>query len=206
MTQLASITEELTGKVRVSYEEFLALPGNPHAEWVDGEVIPMMSVSSLHTRTHKWLLRLMDGFLDEQPMGETLFDPFQMKLAAGLPGRQPDISYLSNEHAGRLRDTFLDGPADLAIEIVSPGNAATDYVDKFREYEAGGVPEYWIIDPFNETADFFRLVDGRYERSHPDKDGVYHCAAIPGFWLRVEWLWKRPPLKQALAEIEAAAG
>lgn len=160
-------------------------------------------VSLSHSRVHTHLLLLMGRFLElHRDLGELLSYPFQMKLGGGLPGRAPDLLFVAASRLSCLHENFLEGPADLCIEIVSPGNAATDYVDKFREYEAGGVPEYWIIDPFNETADFFQLADGRYERVHPDKDGVYRCAAIPGFWLRVEWLWKRPSIRLVLAEME----
>jgi hypothetical protein len=24
------------------------------------------------------------------------------------------------------------------------------------------------------------------------REGVYHSEALPGFWLRVEWLWQEP--------------
>ena len=43
------------------------------------------------------------------------------------------------------------------VEIVSPSNPRTDMVDKRREYELGGVPEYWIIDDEKPTNDFLQL-------------------------------------------------
>ena len=43
-----NLTETLSGKPRVSYEEFLALTDSMHVEWVDGEVVPMMAIGFPH--------------------------------------------------------------------------------------------------------------------------------------------------------------
>ena len=57
---------------------------------------------------------------------------------------------------------YLDGPADLAIEIISPESEARDLVDKLNEYEAAKIPEYWVIDWMRRNALFFLLgEDGR---------------------------------------------
>ena len=50
----------------------------------------------------------------------------------------------------------MEGGPSLVVEIVSPGSATIDRVDKFREYERAGVGEYWIIDPRHQKqqADF----------------------------------------------------
>jgi Uma2 family endonuclease len=189
---------------RISYEEFLALPGNPHVEWVDGEVVRMPPVTRLHSELGSWLIRCFKAFLEDRPTGELFYDPFQQRLVSRPSGRAPDLMVVLNEHLDRLRDNYLDGPADLVIEILSPGNASTDYVDKYHEYQADGVPEYWIVDPFHEEASFFLLADGRYERGHPDAEGVYRSTVIPGLALRVEWLWKRPPLREVAAEFAPA--
>jgi hypothetical protein len=47
--------------------------------------------------------------------------------------------------------------------------------------------------------------DGRYHRAPVDPEGVYHPAMLPGFWLRVEWLWQRPlpEVSEVLPQIEA---
>ncbi len=63
--------------------------------------------------------------------------------------------------------------------------------------------EYWILDPVNQTADFFVLTEGRFARARADSEGVYRSAAVPGFWLRLAWLWERPPLSKVLPELLA---
>jgi Uma2 family endonuclease len=78
-----------------------------------------------------------------------------MKLAGS--GREPDVLYLARSHLRRLRKTYLNGPADLVVEVVSPESVKRDREQKFGEYQAAGIPEYWVIDPEAQQADFYQL-------------------------------------------------
>lgn len=127
--------------------------------------------------------------------------PFQMKTGPDLHGRAPDIIFLRNENLGMLKHTYLDGPADLAIEIVSEESRLRDRGEKFAEYEVGGVKEYWIIDHELRRTDFFLLKEGRYERQVEDVQGIYHSEVIQGFWIKVAWLWDLPSVLDVLREL-----
>jgi Uma2 family endonuclease len=97
------------------------------------------------------------------------------------------------EHLARLQRTFLDGPADLAVEIVSDESVGRDRGVKFEEYREAGIPEYWLLDPRVEQADFYWLDDrGRYQPAPLEAPGIYRSRVLSGFWLRVEWLWQQP--------------
>jgi Uma2 family endonuclease len=79
------------------------------------------------------------------------------------------------------------------IEIVSPESGPRDRGEKYYEYEAAGVREYWLIDPERQHAEFYRLnKQHRYDLISPDDQGIYRSHVIPGFWLKVGWLWQRP--------------
>jgi Uma2 family endonuclease len=204
VTTALSLTEQLTGRPRISYEEFLALPlETVHTEWVDGELVPMPSVSGAHQDVVRFVLVLLDGYLSERPIGILRYDPFQIRADPRGPGRAPDVLVLLNEHVDRLHDLFVEGPADLIVEVVSPSGATRDYVEKFREYEAAGVPEYWVIDPAHVEATFFVLRDGRYEAQDLGADGTFQSTVLPGFWIRPQWLWERPKVNVLVAQMLA---
>jgi len=100
----------------------------------------------------------------------------------------------------------VNGPADLIVEVVSDDSVSRDRSDKFYEYQAAGVREYWIIDPRPgyERADFYVLdTKGRYQPVPIDPDGRYHSTVLAGFWFEVEWVLSAtlPDVLQALAQV-----
>ena len=179
---------------RMTYEEFLDWADeDTWAEWVDGEVIILSPASLLHQALDTFLLSVLTSFVSFRDLGIVLGPPFQMKTGPDLPGREPDVIFVAREHLDRLRDVYLDGPADLVVEIVSPDSRTRDSRDKLREYEQGGVPEYWVLDPFRREAKFYQLgEDGSYHLVSPDENGVYESAVLKGLRLKVDWLWQKP--------------
>jgi len=179
---------------RIGYEEFLATAyENEHREWVNGKVIEMPPVSDEHADVNGYLIALVRFYAEARNLGVVRAEPFQMKTGPELPGRAPDLLFVANENLPRLQKNFLDGPADLAVEIISPESRTRDRGEKFYEYEAGGVREYWLLDPIRKQAEFYqRDANGIFQLVPPDADGVYHSAVLPGLWLRVAWLFLRP--------------
>jgi Uma2 family endonuclease len=173
-----------------------------HAEWVDGEVVLMSPVNLEHQDLVGFLYALVLTYVQSRDLGRVFLAGVLMRLAMRPSGREPDLLFVSNAHADRLRPTYLDGPADLVVEIVSPDSDDRDRREKLLEYETAAIPEYWLIDPQRQEALIFQLAaDGRYRRTEPDAEGRYQSTILPGFWLRIDWLWQRPlPRVAALAE------
>lgn len=89
------------------------------------------------------------------------------------------------------------------IEIVSPESRERDRVEKFYEYERGGVREYWILDPEEKRAEFYRLgEDGKYLAIAAGEDGIFRSTVLEGFWIQVDWLFQepKPPFLSILKE------
>ena len=175
---------------KMTYEEFLAWADEDTlAEWVDGEVRMYSPASKRHQSLVDFLLRVMGIFVEQRTLGVVLSAPFQMKLEHG---REPDVLFVRREHVNRLQETYLDGPADVVVEIVSPESVGRDRGEKFYEYARGGVPEYWLIDPQVQWAEFYQLEGAHYRLVFSGNEGEYRALALPNFWLRVEWLWQEP--------------
>ncbi len=186
---------------KMTYEEFLAWADEDTlAEWVNGEVVMYSPASDRHQDISGFLESVLRSFVEVRQLGIVRSAPFQMKLEHG---REPDLLFVAQTNLGRLKETYLDGPANLVVEIVSPESAGRDRGVKFYEYAQGGVPEYWLIDPQMEWAEFYQLEEGHYRLTFSGKKGEYHALVLPDFWLRVEWLWQEPlpsPIR-TLAEI-----
>jgi len=178
---------------KLTYEEFLARCDERNAaEWVDGEVI-YLTVSEQHDDIGGFLYSILRFWAERNGSGRVYQEPFQMKTGPDLPGRAPDVFYLKTEHFDRKRRLHLEGPADLVIEVISPDSIGRDRGEKFVEYEAGGVQEYWIIDPLRKQADFYlRAEDGYYHAAPVNSNGLYHSTVLQGLWVDVAWFWSDP--------------
>jgi Uma2 family endonuclease len=191
----------------MSYEEYLAWADEDvHAEWVNGEVIVQMPPKEPHQRVVTFLIKLAGLFIDLFRLGRLFPAPFEMRATPDGPAREPDLLFIAHVHLERLTEARLSGPADLVVEVVSDDSVARDRAEKFYEYQAAGVAEYWIIDPRpgRERVDFYVLDDkGRYRPVPVGSDGRYHSTVLPGFWFQVDWVLapEPPEVLQALAQI-----
>ena len=184
----------------MTYEQFLrTVPDDVHAEWVEGKVVPMTPVSRDHNELSTFFLALLRYYVEAQNLGKILCEPFQMKTGPNLPGRSPDLLFVSKKRLSQLKRNHLQGPADLVIEIISPESRTLDRGDKFYEYEQGGVREYWLIDPVRKQAEFYALdKHGIYRLINVGEDGIFRSQALKGLWLQVSWLWQLPSLMTVL--------
>ena len=196
---IGEISHQLPKKM--TYEEFLAwVDEDTLAEWVDGEAVMYSPANDRHQDISGFLESVLRSFVEIRGLGIVRSAPFQMKLERG---REPDLIFVAQEHLDRLRETYLEGPADLVVEIVSPESVGRDRGEKFYEYARGGVPEYWVIDPQVECVEFYQLHGQHYRLAFWGKEGQYRALVLPDFWLRVEWLWQErlPSPIRTLAEI-----
>jgi Uma2 family endonuclease len=178
----------------ISYAHFLhsEFGEGSRVEWVDGKVVHLAPISDEHSDLNLFLITLMRAFVDSRRLGAVRAEPFNMKIAKSK-GRSPDVMFIANENLHRLKKTALFGPADLAVEIVSGRRRRMDRVEKYGEYEKGGVREYWVLDQRLRLAEFFSLGPKRkYQPIPVADDGAFHSPVLTGLWLRPQWLWEAP--------------
>ncbi len=189
---------------KMTFEEYLELDHERGlAEWIDGEVHFYVGATARHQQVIDFLVALFNGVLGRVAGGRAISSGFVVRALPTGNGREPDVVVISSTHGDRLRPTYFEGPPDIIVEVVSDESVERDYITKRREYERAGVPEYWIIDPREGSQDamFLLLSDGVYGDAFPE-GGVYRSAVLPGFWLRVEWLWDdQPDVYSRLQEI-----
>jgi Uma2 family endonuclease len=167
-------------------EQYLLLTNqtNHLIEYTDGsiEVLPMP------TRRHQVILLLLYELFKAwlAPLGgKVLVAPLRMQVRPGK-FREPDILLLRDLHDPRNQEAFWLG-ADLVVEIVSPDNPRRDTEVKRTDYAEAGIPEYWIVNPEDETISVLRL-DGEAYVEH----GVFARGAqtdsvlLPGFAVDVD--------------------
>jgi Uma2 family endonuclease len=173
----------------MSDREFLEFAPERKAELIGGEVIMASPASRAHERLFAFLFVLLNAYVWRHDLGHVFGSRTAVRL--GIPGEvyEPDICFVRRERSGLITPTYIDGPPDLAVEILSRSTAHDDRTVKKATYEHAGVSEYWVIHPERPLAEFYNLAGASYTLAPVDEEGVYRSAAVPGFWLRQTWLW-----------------
>jgi Uma2 family endonuclease len=128
-------------------------------EFSDGdiEVLPMP------TRRHQVILLLLYELFKavlQARGGKILVAPLRMQVRPGK-FREPDILMLLQADDSRNQEAFWLG-ADIVIEIVSPDNPERDTAIKPHDYAEARIPEYWIVNPLDETITVLMLAGETY--------------------------------------------
>ena len=132
---------------------------NRLVELTDGfvELLPMPSRE--HQNMLGWLFEAFRRHIARDG-GTVAFSPIRLRIRAGK-FREPDLVFSRDADDPRLGSRYDEG-ADIVLEVVSPGGARRDLVEKRSDYAEANIPEYWIVDPRDESVTVLRLVDGKY--------------------------------------------
>lgn len=89
---------------------------------------------------------------------------------------QPDLIVLPDQQLG--------GPAVrplplLVVEVLSPSTRAVDLTLKRHVFEQGGIPSYWLLDPFTPSLTVLELVDGTYVETASVTGEQAYDAVVP---------------------------
>jgi Uma2 family endonuclease len=196
------IVSPIVSAEKISFEDYLVKYDGQFAEWVDGEVILTMPASDRHQDLARFFTMTIGAFAEMRDRGTIRTAPLPMKLSADKRGREPDLMFIAKENLHLLKKNYLEGAADLVIEIISPESRSRDRGDKFYEYESAGVKEYWLIDYERKQAEFYVLnADGIYEFIQTG-NGTFESRALDGLFIKTSWLWQEnlPNLMDILKE------
>ena len=167
--------------------EYLDLNTNHLIEFSQGivEVLPMPS--QRHQITAFYLARVLFNFTSKHNLGIVLPAPLKIKLWESK-FREPDVVFMFKENKDKLGENYWQG-ADLVMEIVSPDDPKRDTEVKRVEYAKASIPEYWLVNPINETITVFMLPAGAdaYEvHGKFGKNEVADSILLTGFKVEVK--------------------
>ena len=170
----------------VTAEELLATPDDGlRRELIDGTVRTMAPASGGHGLDAGAIHGHLFVYLLAHPIGVALAAETGFRLRRDPDRvRAPDVAVVL--YASRPRETigsgYLEGAPDLAVEVVSPGDAANDLAERVADWLAGGASAVWVVrsGPRIEV----HRADGRIERLGPD-DQIDGGELLPGFRMRV---------------------
>ena len=133
--------------------------GNRLVEFTDGHLQELPMPTDTHQAVLAFLYDLFRARLG--PFGGVVrFSALRMRIREGK-FREPDLLMLRDRSDPRRQDRYWLG-ADLVAEVVSPDAPDRDLVEKRADYAEGGIPEYWIADPRDETITVLALEGESY--------------------------------------------
>ncbi|MCU0643579.1 MAG: Uma2 family endonuclease [bacterium] len=172
---------------KYTYQDYLDLPddGNRY-ELINGELVMTPAPNTIHQTVTNNFEDSLRSFLRKNKMGKMFHAPYDVVLSKKNVV-QPDILYVSAERSGIITESNVAGVPDLIIEILSPGTAYYDLLEKKEIYEQFGVPEYWIVDPKKLRIDVYQNVGQRFElNQRVESEGIAKSIVIKGFEVKIE--------------------
>ena len=139
-------------KPLLTAEEFARLP-NPidgsKQELVRGEVVTMPPPSFLHGIVQTNVAFALQSFARQTKLGRVTVKSGLITETGPDTVRGPDVAFWSYARlpAEDVPVVYANVPADLCVEVLSPGNAREKMTRKVREYFASGVRLVWVVDP-----------------------------------------------------------
>lgn len=174
----------------ISPDELLTMPDGKQFELVNGELLEKQ-VSVLSACVENLVNAKLTVFCTAQQLGPVFPGTLGIRCFPQDPAkvRKPDSLFVKRE---RFRDSywqdgFLTIHPDLAVEVVSPNDSATELAEKVEEYLAAGVPLVWVIDPEVKTVMIHRS-DRSVSKLHID-DELTGESVLPGFRCKVRELF-----------------
>jgi Uma2 family endonuclease len=107
----------------------------------------------------------------------------------------PDVLWFRQERIPADLNAYPEHVPDLCVEIRSPSTWRFDIGAKKRVYEAGGLPELWLVDQVSDTVIVYRrsvpespIFDVALELGRGD---TLESPMLPGFALSLDELFRR---------------
>ena len=191
----------------MSFDEFLeGKPENGRYELHNGVIVEMPNPTGKHSASAGF--QAIELGLEIRRLQLPYFIPKECTIKFNdNSGYDPDVIVLdkqaveANESRWERESVItLGNSVKLVIEVVST-NWRDDYAHKMIDYEALGIPEYWIVDylglggsryigyPKQPTLSVYQLVDGEYQIKLFRGDERIESAVFPEFNLTAKQIF-----------------
>jgi Uma2 family endonuclease len=174
----------MTPKTVLSVEEFAALPddGMKH-ELNEGELIVMPPPKPRHGDCQVRLCSALHEFVMAHSLGSVFTESGYRLTPHTIRG--PDVSFVRKARI-QNPDEYFEGGPDLAVEIVSPGDDASDLREKIQQYLSAGTSVVWVVYPRSRQIEIH--TPDKTIRTLGIDDTLEARNLLPGFQLSVRAL------------------
>jgi Uma2 family endonuclease len=150
--------------------ELLETPGLGRCELVRGELIEMSPTGYEHGRLAAEIAGILRDFAKPRGLGAITGSEGGFYIERNPDTvRAPDVGFIRSDRlpTKKLRG-FFEGPPDLAVEILSPSDRASEVIAKVHEWLRSGCRAVWVVDPETETITVHESKERIFELSKSD--------------------------------------
>ena len=185
-------------KGKLTYADYAATPDDERWELIDGVLYRMAAgASTRHQLVSGTLEDLIKDSVRPSGAGWVFHAPYDVILSDANTV-EPDILFVSAARRSIITERACEGTPDLVVEVLSPSNSRRDLEVKRELYARFGVPEYLIVDPYQETVVSLTNPsagegEGRYTNQATYRSGEHlPIASIPGLAIPVAEIFANP--------------
>ncbi|MGD0382689.1 MAG: Uma2 family endonuclease [Thermoguttaceae bacterium] len=180
-----AITEHI-----ISAEELFQTPNPGRCELVRGELVMMTPAGFKHGKIIVNITYFLEQFVRATKMGvitgaETGFiihrDPDTV--------RAPDVAFIRADRLPeKLPQGFFDGPPDLAVEVLSPNDRASEVQAKIHDWLDADCRAIWIVDPATKSVTVYQSSNDIVVLNTSDR--LTDAQLLPGFSVSVSEIFE----------------
>ena len=164
-------------------EELMNIDDDSHRhELIKGELLTMPPPKSVHGRVTANLTILLGLHAKANQLGNVYTESGYKLESDPDTVLGPDVSFLSKERLNQAEDGYYDGPPDLAVEVLSPGDRKGYVERKLALWLETGTRSIWLVNPRRRTVEVVSSMSDRrtlYETDELVDD------TVPGFRVKV---------------------
>ena len=132
-------------------------------ELVRGDLIMMSPASPVQGRYASRLTSVLTVYADENNLGEvyTAEPGFELHSEPEVVVRAPDVAFVRKDRIPPpdQQKGYWQLAPDLAVEIISPSETATQIQEKVQDYLSAGTKLIWLVFPEQKIVTEYQLPD-----------------------------------------------
>ena len=153
-------------------------------ELIEGELVARTRTDNEHGAVCGRFIRVLGGFSTQTNQKARIVDSSAAFYTRGddKTARKPDVAFTFYSHLPatvQSVEDYMRVPPDLIVEVISPGNGATEIEEKTQEWFAFGAKLVWLVFPNSKRIHVYPNPNQSYILRAADK--IEGRDVLPGF-------------------------
>jgi Uma2 family endonuclease len=134
-------------------DQLFQAPDLGRCELLRGELIMMSPAGSEHGMIVAEIAGILRDFVKPRAVGVILGAETGFRISSNPDTvLAPDVAFIqAGRIVGGLPKEFFPGAPDLAVEVLSPNDRASEALAKVQDWLAAGCKSVWVVDPKTQT-------------------------------------------------------